>query len=74
MYQKQTVDTSYIKDIPLKTVKLYYLYDNPLRIVNEAKCLGVLLDSKLNFNRHIKTMCKKANGVLAFLKRNLYTV
>ena len=42
------------------------LYDNPLirRIVNEAKYLGVLLDSKLNFNRHIETICKKANGVL----------
>ena len=50
----------------------YCLYDNPLRIVNAAKYLGVLLDSKLNFNRHIETICKKANGVLAFLKRNLY--
>ena len=50
----------------------YYLYDNPLRIVNEAKYLGVLLDSKLSFNKHIETVCKKANGVLAFLKRNLY--
>ena len=51
----------------------YCLYDNPLRIVNAAKYLGVLLDSKLNFNRHIETICKKANGVLAFLKRNLYS-
>ena len=48
----------------------YRLYDNPLRIVNEAKFLGVSLDSKLNFNKHIETTCKKANGVLAFLKRN----
>ena len=51
----------------------YRLYDNPLRIVNVAKYLGVLLDSKLNFNRHIETICKKANGVLAFLKHNLYS-
>ena len=50
----------------------YYLYNNPLRIADEAKYLGVLLDSKLNFNKHIETICKKANGVLAFLKRNLY--
>ena len=50
----------------------YYLYDNPLRIVNEAKYLGVLLDFKLSFNKHIETVCKKANGVLAFLKRYLY--
>ena len=51
----------------------YCLYDNPLRIVNAAKYLGVLLDSKLNFNRHIETICKKANGALAFLKHNLYS-
>ena len=50
----------------------YYLYNNPLRTVDEAKYLGVLLDSKLNFIKHIETICKKANGVLAFLKRNLY--
>ena len=31
----------------------YYLYDNPLRIVNKAKYLGVLLDSKFNFSKHI---------------------
>ena len=30
------------------------LYDNPLKIVNAAKYLGVLLDFKLNFNRHIQ--------------------
>ena len=34
----------------------YCLYDNPLRVVNEAKYLSVLLDSKLNFNRHIETI------------------
>ena len=51
----------------------YCLYDNPLKIVNTAKYLSTLSDSKLNFNRHIETICKKANGVLAFLKRNLYS-
>ena len=49
-----------------------HLYNNPLRTVKEAKYLGVLLDSKLNFNKHIETICKKANSVLGFLKRNLY--
>ena len=39
----------------------YCLYDNPLRIVIEAKYLSVLLDSKLNFNTHIETICKKVN-------------
>ena len=50
----------------------YYLYDNPLRIVNEAKYLGMLLNFKFNFNKHIESICKKANGVLVFLKHNLY--
>ena len=51
---------------------LFINYNNPLRTVDEAKYLGVLLDSKLNFNKHIETICKKANGALAFLKCNLY--
>ena len=40
----------------------YCLYDNPLiyRIVNEAKYLGILLDSKLNLNRHIDVVRPEA--------------
>ena len=34
--------------------------------------LGVLLNSKLNFNKHIDNIWGKANSVLALLKRNLY--
>ena len=50
----------------------YFLYNKQLRSVTQAKYLGVLLDSKLNFNKHIEMICKKANSVLALLKRNLY--
>ena len=49
------------------------LYDHSLRNVNEAKYLGVIIDSKLNFNKQIDTVCKKANSTLAFLKRNLHS-
>ena len=44
-----------------------------IRNVNEAKYLGVIIDSKLNFNKQIDSVCKKANSTLAFLKRNLYS-
>ena len=50
----------------------YFLYNNQLRMVSHAKYLGVILDSKMNFNKHITTICRKANSVLALLKRNLY--
>ena len=49
------------------------LYDHSLQNVNEAKYLGVIIDSKLNFNKQIDSVCKKANSTLAFLKRNLYS-
>ena len=37
--------------------------------VNEARYLGVIIDSKLNFN---SSVCKKVNSTLAFLKRKMY--
>ena len=46
----------------------YFLYNSQLSTVSHAKYLGVQLDSKLSFNNHITTICKKANNVLAFLK------
>ena len=49
----------------------YTLYNHFLENVNEAKYLGIVIDSKLNFNKHIDSVCKKANSALAFLKRNL---
>jgi len=46
----------------------YFLCNSQLRIVDQAKCLQVLLDSKLNFNKDIDNICRKANNVLALLK------
>ena len=43
------------------------LYNNQLRMVGHAKYPGVLLDSKLNFNKHVANMCGKANSILYFL-------
>ena len=51
------------------------LYDHSLRNVSEARYLGVIINSKLNFNKQIDnhSVCKKTNSTLAFLKRNLYS-
>ena len=49
----------------------YILYNFPLHIVSEARYLGVIIDSKLNFNKHTDVICKKANSALSFLRRNL---
>ena len=45
----------------------YTLYDQPLQNVNEARYLGIVIDSKLTFNTLIDSVCKKANGALSFL-------
>ena len=50
----------------------YILYNSKLKQVTDAKYLGVIIDSKLSFNKHADMICKKANSTLAFLRRNLY--
>ena len=59
-----------VKCIVLKvTQKLNPTYRNHTQLlsyVNEAKYLGLLLDNKLTFNKHIDCICKKANSALAF--------
>ena len=49
----------------------YTVHGQALEAVSEAKYLGVVIDSKLNFNSHVDSVSKKANGTRAFLNRNL---
>ena len=58
-----------IQKIPFNQL-ITYVYGHQLKQVTEAKYLGVTLDSKL---KHIDVICKKANTMLSFIRRNLHT-
>lgn len=49
----------------------YKIHDSNIKIVNDAKYLGVTINSKLNWSSHINNITKKAHGTRAFLQRNL---
>ena len=48
----------------------YFIHDVKLDLTDSAKYLGVLIDSRLRWKQQYHSVCKKANGVLAFLQRN----
>jgi len=68
------VDKCEVLQIFLKTQSntCYILYISKLKQVTDAKYLGVIIDSKLSFNKHIDMTCKEANSTLSFLQCNLY--
>jgi len=45
-----------------KCMVLTVMLNHGLALVNSVKYLGVIIDSKLSFNEHIDTTCKKANS------------
>jgi len=49
----------------------YTIHGQTLELVDSSKYLSVTTDSKLNFNNHIDSVAKKANGTQAFLNGNL---
>ena len=49
----------------------YRMDDHILKDVNNKKYLGVTLQNKLNWNRHIQNICAKASSTLGVLRRNM---
>ena len=49
----------------------YTIHNQLLKATNSAKYLGVIIDDKLKWKEQNKAVCKKANNLLAFFKRNL---
>ena len=49
----------------------YKIHDIPISLVDSAKYLGVVIDSKLTWKNQYQNISKKCNNSLAFLRRNL---
>ena len=50
--------------------KEYNIHGVILKLENFAKYLGITIDSKLNWNKHLDDIYKKASFMLSFLERN----
>ena len=48
-----------------------YLNNEEIKTVDNAKLLGVRIDSKLNFGDHISSICKKASQRIGVLMMRL---
>ena len=57
-----------------ESINEYFIHNNrvacKLENVNHIKDLGVIIDNRLNFNKHINDKIKKANSMLGIIKRN----
>ena len=63
--KSNTIDDE--EDDPVK----YELHGHQLEVVSSAKYLGVTLDKRAEWTKHIDNIYSKANRLLGFLRRNL---
>lgn len=52
--------------------RVYTIKGEPIKNTDEMRDLGVMMDPKLTFRSHIEHIKKKADSVLAFVKRECY--
>jgi len=48
----------------------YTIHGKPVNAVSSAKYLGLTIHTKLNYNKHVNNISKKANSSRAFIHRN----
>ena len=52
-------------------VTTYYLNGIPCQLLNHCKYLGIIIQSDLNWNKHVEQKVSKAISMLALIQRNL---
>ena len=53
-----------------KTTKEWYSENGKARrMENKVKNMGVIFDSRLSFEHHIKSLCSRLNGTLSYLNK-----
>lgn len=69
-FSKCKLFSLYTKNKPI--IYNYTIDGRPIERVSEIRDLGVIIDRKMNFNRHIEYVCNKANAALQFVKRQSF--
>ena len=52
----------------------YNIHNTQLSLVNQCKCLGIVIQSNLRWNSHVDQITAKATQTLGMLKRNIKLV
>ena len=53
------------------TYRTYYIHGHPLKHVDYVKYFGVHITSDLRWDKHIDSICSRANSSFGFIRRNV---